>query len=135
MRVNVTKETVLPGHPVVRKDFSCMAHDSVELISIKFQAARACLADDELLRAKAIYQEILAIDPMHGDALQMLGIVDTELGLLDSAVDLLCKAIEINPDSDNAYYHLGFAMCKLEQFAAGLIGQNPPEYTSTALFT
>ena len=97
-----------------------MAHDSVELISIKFQAARACLADDELLRAKAIYQEILAMDPRHGDALQMLGIVDTELGLLDSAVDLLCKSIELNPDSDNAYYHLGFAMCKLEQFAAGL---------------
>ena len=37
-----------------------------------------------------------------------------------SAVDLLCKATELNPDSDNAYYHLGFAMCKLEQFAAGL---------------
>lgn len=91
-----------------------------ELVKIKFQAARACLAGDELPQAKAIYREILAIDSRHGDALQMLGIIDAELGLLDSAVDLLCKAIEINPDSDNAYYHLGFAMCKLEQFAAGL---------------
>ena len=91
-----------------------------ELVKIKFQAARACLAGDELPQAKAIYREILAMDPRHGDALQMLGIVDTELGLLDSAVDLLCKSIELNPDSDNAYYHLGFAMCKLEQFAAGL---------------
>ncbi|MBV5346014.1 MAG: tetratricopeptide repeat protein, partial [Rhodoferax sp.] len=50
----------------------------------------------------------------------MLGIVNAQLGHLESAVDLICRAIEINPQSDSAYYDLGYAMCKLNVFAAGV---------------
>jgi lipoprotein NlpI len=49
-----------------------------------------------------------------------LGVISAQLGTLDSAVELLCRAIEINPASDSAFYYLGFAMCEFKQFAAGV---------------
>jgi hypothetical protein len=50
----------------------------------------------------------------------LLGVLKAQTQQLDQSVDLLCRAIEVRPDSFAAYYALGYAMCKLQQFAAGV---------------
>ena len=84
-----------------------------------FQMARALQAQGQLTQAKAAYEDIVKQDTGHFEALHMLGIVNAQLGHFESAVDLICRAIEINPQSDSAYYDLGYAMCKLNVFEAG----------------
>ena len=85
-----------------------------------FQIARALQAQGQLTQAKAAYEDIVKQDAGHFEVLHMLGIVNAQLGHLESAVDLICRAIEINPQSDSAYYDLGYAMCKLNVFEAGV---------------
>ena len=97
-----------------------MLQENSEFIVPKVVAAGASQADRQLLQAKTIYHDILAIDPNSFYSFQQLGVINAKLGQLDSAVDLLCRAIEVNPTNDDAYYHLGVAMCKLKQFAAGV---------------
>ena len=86
----------------------------------RFDAARAFQMRGELVQAKILYEEILTIAPRHFNSLHMLGVVNAQLSRPDLAVDLLCKAIEIVPDSAPVYYALGYAMCKLNQYAAGV---------------
>ena len=85
-----------------------------------FQMARALQAQGQLTQAKAAYEDIVKQDTGHFEALHMLGIVNAQLGHFQSAVDLICRAIEINPQSDSAYYDLGYTMCKLNVFEAGV---------------
>ena len=85
-----------------------------------FQNARTLQAQGQLTQAKAAYEDIFRQNSENFETLHMLGIVNAQLGHLESAVELICKAIEINPFSDQAYYDLGYAMCKLNVFEAGV---------------
>ena len=67
-----------------------------------FQLARALQAQGQLTQAKAAYEDIIKQDAGHFEALHMLGSVNAQLGHLESAVDLICRAIEINPQNDSA---------------------------------
>ena len=94
--------------------------DQKELLANKYQEGRALQAEGQLHPAKALYEEVLAVFSQHVDALEMLGVVNAQLGHFEVAVSLLCQAIEINPRRDSAFYYLGFAMCELKQFGAGV---------------
>lgn len=56
-----------------------------------------------LPEAEAIYRQVLAEQPNHPEALQLLAGVVTQAGQYDTAVDLLKKAIQANPNV--ALYH------------------------------
>lgn len=109
---------VLPHQP--ESDHSVLPDDQKEFLASKFQKGRVLQADGQLRHAKLLYEEVLAVFSQHVDALEMLGVVNAQLGHFEVAVSLLCQAIETNPGRDSAFYYLGFAMCELKQFGAGI---------------
>lgn len=71
--------------------------------------------------AEQIYQQILAIDPQHADALHLLGMVAYQTGRHDAAVDLIRRAIAVHKTAASYHSNLGNvlqAQGKLEEAAA-----------------
>lgn len=60
-----------------------------------------------LPEAEQIYRQVLAASPRHADAQHLLGVIARQFGQSDLAVDLIGKAIRINPDV--AFYHSNLA--------------------------
>jgi tetratricopeptide (TPR) repeat protein len=75
---------------------------------------------DELAAAQALYQRVLAEQPRHFGALHMLGAIEIRQGRPAIAVEWLCKALEVNLQSAEAFYDLGCAVCLLKQYDAGV---------------
>ncbi len=74
------------------------------------QALQYAIKDHEagrLSEAERIYQQILARDPRHADALHLLGVLNGQTGRIDIAVDLISKAVKVRPDYAEAYSNLG----------------------------
>jgi tetratricopeptide (TPR) repeat protein len=69
-----------------------------------------------LPEAKSIYQQILQADPNQPHALHLLGVIAIQAGKNDIAVDLITKALAINPDFAVAHYNLGNALNELGKF-------------------
>ena len=65
--------------------------------------------------AKAIYEWLLSGDPNNFDALQLLGSLVLRDGEAQQAVNLLKRALKINPRYPNAHYNLGLALSKLNR--------------------
>jgi tetratricopeptide (TPR) repeat protein len=66
--------------------------------------------------AERIYRRILAVDPNVPDALQLLGILVSQLGRHEAAVDLIRKAIALQPGAAVYHGNLGLALHKLDRF-------------------
>ncbi|MCH7865210.1 MAG: tetratricopeptide repeat protein, partial [Proteobacteria bacterium] len=60
--------------------------------------------------AKRIYQQILHTDSNHPVALHLLGVVAHQVGKNDIAVDLITRALAIDPDYVEAHSNLGIAL-------------------------
>ena len=75
-----------------------------------FQTALAHHQAGRLVEAEAIYRQILAVEPRHANALQLLGLIAHHMGRVDVAVDLITKAIAIIPNCPEAHYNLGNAL-------------------------
>jgi protein O-GlcNAc transferase len=63
-----------------------------------------------LAEAEACYRRVLAAQPNHADALNMLGALAHQVRRCDVAVDMIRRAIEINGDNPGYFYHLGCAL-------------------------
>ena len=63
-------------------------------------------------KAKNLYKKTLAINPLHLDAYNNLGIVLKELGDIDESIICFRKVIEINPSNIFGYFNLGLAYKK-----------------------
>lgn len=70
---------------------------------------------DELTKAKQIYQDILLIEPTNHRALNLLGILETQLENFQSAIDLLRGAIFSHSVTAAYYVHLGAALYKFDK--------------------
>ena len=57
--------------------------------------------------ARQICCDVLARQPNHPDALHLLGILNAQAGRLDTAVDLLQRAVRVRPDFPQAWRNLG----------------------------
>ena len=71
--------------------------------------------------AERLYRQILAIDPRHADSLHLLGVIATQSGRPDAAVDMIERAIRLRKDVHFYYGNLGNALraCgKLDEAAA-----------------
>jgi len=64
----------------------------------------------DLLGAGTLYREILAIEPDHVDALNLLGVVMHAAGDLELAVDLITRAVDLAPDYAAPLINLGNAL-------------------------
>jgi tetratricopeptide (TPR) repeat protein len=79
----------------------------------KFDKANEHLKKKELKQAKVVLEELLQVEPNNGDALYNLGMIYTELGEPNKAVETLQKCIESGQDTANVYVALGYAYSKL----------------------
>jgi len=64
--------------------------------------------------AQAIYEQVLAIQPNHFDALQLLGALFNQTNQYIKSVDFLTRALQVNPNHASCYYNRGLALQQLK---------------------
>ena len=94
-----------------------MQHNRVALLT---QQGLAFHQQGRLTEAQAIYEEILAIQANHFDALQLLSAIFIQTKQFTKAVDYLTKALQINPAFAEAYYNRGLALGHLKRLDEAL---------------
>ena len=73
-----------------------------------------------LADAEAIYRQVLAEFPDHPDALHLLGVLASQTGHADVAIDLIGRAIAINPNVAQYHSNLGESYRRLAQHDSAL---------------
>jgi protein O-GlcNAc transferase len=71
---------------------------------------------NQLEEAKTIYEEILAIEPDHFDALHLLGVIEHQTQNYELALELISRAIQINPNIAPSYSNRGLTLHELNQY-------------------
>jgi predicted O-linked N-acetylglucosamine transferase (SPINDLY family) len=69
----------------------------------------------KLADAEVLYQKILEINPRHCDSMNNLGILLTTTGRADAAIELLHKALRLEP-SARIYSNLGYALSQKRRY-------------------
>ncbi|HMD54356.1 MAG TPA: tetratricopeptide repeat protein, partial [Phycisphaerae bacterium] len=72
--------------------------------------ALECYNAGRLNQAEAICRQIIVQDPNHADALHMLGLIAGRAGNHKTAVELIGRAIQINPSAAEYQVHLGLSL-------------------------
>jgi len=85
-----------------------------------FQQALAWHQQGQLAQAQAIYQDLLKRQPRHFDAWHMLGVIAYQTKQYDKAVELIGRAIELNPKMAGFYSNRGLALKELGQLEAAV---------------
>lgn len=96
-------------------------HPSFTAIAVKLQEAVALHNQGQLLRAQLIYEDILRVEPRHFDALHLLGVIAAASADPSRAVDLIGRAIQLNPGSPSAHNNRGAALLDLGLWEAALV--------------
>jgi predicted O-linked N-acetylglucosamine transferase (SPINDLY family) len=74
---------------------------------------RSALQDHQAGRfadAERVYRQILAENPRHADALNLLGVVCAQTGRFESSAQFFRRAIEVHPSNAEYHYNLGNAL-------------------------
>ena len=85
-----------------------------------FQQALLFHQQGQLTQAQTLYENILEYLPRHVDSLHLLGVIAHQTNKHIRAVELIGKAIEINPDISEFYLNIGSAQRALQQLDAAL---------------
>ncbi len=102
------------GNGIVR-DSGSMAE-----LTERFAEAFAYHQRGNLARARALYEELLAAQPNHFDALHLLGVISAQTRDFPRAVALISRAIEIDSRHALTYFNRGSALQELGQSSAAL---------------
>jgi Tfp pilus assembly protein PilF len=86
-----------------------------EVFDTAIQHHKAGLLD----KAKASYEQVLAAQPLHPEALHLLGLIEHRLGKPDTATQLIRKAITIN-GAPRYYYGLGNVLSQQGDYGGAL---------------
>ena len=86
----------------------------------KLNQAFAFHQKGHLPQAKALYEEILVMQPKHFDSLHLLGVIAYQTKNHQRAVDLIGKAIELYPKNAAFYSNRGLALQELKQLDAAV---------------
>jgi predicted O-linked N-acetylglucosamine transferase (SPINDLY family) len=70
-----------------------------------------------LQAAEQIYQQILAVEPAHADALHLLGVVAHQVGKYQTAIEYISRAIELQPRVAIFHRNLGLSYRALKEVA------------------
>jgi tetratricopeptide (TPR) repeat protein len=89
-------------------------------IGLKLHQAVALHERGQLSSAQRLYQDILSEQPRNFDALHLLGVIAAVTGELERAVDLMGRAIEIDPNQQAARNNRGTALLELGRSEAAL---------------
>ena len=83
--------------------------------------AVACQSHGQLAQAEALYREVLKRQPLHADALNMLGTLAAVAGRLQQAAELMEQAVVVAPHNAEALNNLGVTYRSLQRLdeAAG----------------
>src|SRR5436190_18895849 len=63
----------------------------------------------QLQAAEQIYRQILAVDPNHVDAQHLLGVIASQMGNHEVAIEYISRAIELNETESAFHSNLGTA--------------------------
>jgi predicted O-linked N-acetylglucosamine transferase (SPINDLY family) len=94
-------------------------------ISQAFEIAFGHHQRGQLGQAEAIYRQILAVQPHHADALQLLGLIAIQSGRNDVGAELIRKAIDLAPNIPAYHCNLGIALA-----GAGRLDESIDAYRS-----
>ncbi len=90
-----------------------MTTDKTLMFEEQFPQAIQYHRTGRLQEAKALYEQLLQTKPDHSDVLHLLGVVEAQLKNIPKAIELITKAIQINPKQ--AAYHSNLANIYKEQ--------------------
>ena len=93
-------------------------------MAVKLQTARQLHSSGRLAMAQAAFEEILAMDSAHFEAMHGMGIIAGQTKDWGRAAELIGRALEINPHSAAAYSDRGVALKALNQWHAALASFN-----------
>ena len=81
----------------------------------KFDEGSALLQQQKFADAERLFESVLEIDPNHFDALHLLGTIARSTGRAKRAVELIQRAVELNPQSPAAHKDLALAQLDVER--------------------
>ena len=87
-----------------------------EQTQTKFEQALQLHQQGQLAQAEALYEEILKSVPEHFDALHLSGVIATQTKNVQKGIELIGKAIEIDPNNAASYNNQGIALKALRKF-------------------
>ncbi|HUH95674.1 MAG TPA: tetratricopeptide repeat protein [Casimicrobiaceae bacterium] len=74
----------------------------------------------QLAQARAWYKDILRVHPKHAGVLQLLGIVEGQTGHFERAIELIDRAIAVDPDNAEYHSNRGVALKELGRLEAAV---------------
>jgi predicted O-linked N-acetylglucosamine transferase (SPINDLY family) len=86
-------------------------------LQTKFERGVVLHQQGKLVEAERIYREILRRQPKHFGALHLLGVIALQTRRTEHAIELIKKAIGINPNIAAAHNNLGNALQDLNHFS------------------
>ena len=105
-------------NPFLKAKAPLVASDASSLPNLKSAIELHQLG--QLGQAEAMYLQLLEIEPKNADALHLLGVIASENGNHQVAVDLISQAIEIIPNVASYYSNRGISLQDLKQLEAAL---------------
>jgi tetratricopeptide (TPR) repeat protein len=87
---------------------------------VTFEAAVALHRSGDLAAAEAAYAEIVAADPGHWDAIQLLGVLAAQTRRIELAAERFAQAIALNPDHPVLRHNLARIRIEQERYAEAL---------------
>jgi tetratricopeptide (TPR) repeat protein len=90
-------------------------------VQAQFQTALALHQQGRLAEAEKIYEKILQTTPDHFGALNLLGVIACQNRAYERAVQLISKAISINPNVAATHSNLGVALKELKRPAEAIV--------------
>jgi predicted O-linked N-acetylglucosamine transferase (SPINDLY family) len=97
-----------------------MANSAKTRFAQRFADAQGLQQQGQLTSARLIYQEILAAEPDHYDALNAMGVLAGQTKDLQQAIQYFEQAIAIAPGNSGAHCNRGLALKQLQQPDAAL---------------
>lgn len=89
-------------------------------VQARFQKGLAFHQAGQLAQARKHYELVLKAQPRHFDSLHMMGVIAFQTGNPVYAVDLIGRAIQIDPGNAAAYYNRGGALQELGRLEEAL---------------
>jgi predicted O-linked N-acetylglucosamine transferase (SPINDLY family) len=96
------------------------AYELAETTRAKFIEALAFHQQGRLGAAQECCLQILALQPRHFESLHLLGVISAQTGHPERAVELISRAIDINPHAAAPYNNRGNALRALNQYVAAV---------------
>src|SRR5258708_12747982 len=81
-----------------------------EVLAEAIAHAVGCQGEGRWLEAETLYERILKVRPQHFDALHLLGVLREQQGRSAEALGLIASALEVSPESADAWPNRGGAL-------------------------